>query len=78
MSKRKLTVAFGRQRDDEAPEIVSAYDDVIFEAWGSVPDYYIEETSRFDGETRELVITIPEQIVHDLFDVPEIEGTVEP
>jgi len=76
-TKRKLTLAFGQQRKDEAPEIVSSYDDVIEDAWGGVPDYYIEERGRFDGETRELVIVIPEHAVQDLFATPEIEGTVQ-
>ncbi len=70
---RKLTVAFGIQHGETTPEVVSAYDDVIEDAWRGVPDYFLNRVRWYTGEIRKMVVVVPNEIVTSSFLADQVE-----
>lgn len=71
-----ITIAWGWQEVDSAPELISAYDELTEDSWGGTPQFFLDDIAKFDGETRICVITVPSQPIYDLFASPTIPGTV--
>lgn len=75
----RLRTAWTRHDDDQAPWMVAAVDEVTEDEWGRTPDFYEDDVVKAGGwdAVRELVISIPDDAVHGLWAVPEVEGSVE-
>lgn len=74
----KLYCIFGRIRGEEAPELVTAWDEYTVE---SNPEGYREEFEKAKGTeayeaVREIVVTVSEKAVLAAFATPVVEGTV--
>lgn len=75
----KLTTTWVRYEDSEdAPWLVSAYDEITADEHGGVPDFYTEELSHYGDEyaLREVVIEVPDRPILEAFDAPTIPGRV--
>lgn len=68
---------------NEAPTMISSYDEFTWESHGGVPEWYTNEVNEHRRtmdpreQIRELVININEGPVWDLFTTSETNGTVE-
>lgn len=74
----KITTAWYMD-DNGNPCLISAYDELTFDAWGKVPDFHAVEMAkvRADGETvLEFEIEIPSEVIYDAFDTPTVQGSV--
>lgn len=62
--------------------LLSAYDEQTKDAWGEIPEFYVEAVKaarqRDEGKVRELVIEVPDGAVAKLFKVPTVAGTAVP
>lgn len=73
----KITTAWVWCDTDDAPELVSAYDELTEDTWGKTPDFFNEDIAKHDGEVRIVVIDVDSSAIYDLFKAPTIAGTVD-
>ena len=57
------------------PWLVAAVDEYTIDAWNGLPDFYLDEMEK-DPDTRELEITIPEEAIRKLFEVPKVAAKI--
>lgn len=74
----KITTAWGWQETDDAPELISAYDELTEDAWNGTPEFFTKDIEKFGGEVRICVIDVDSSAIYDLFKVPTVAGTVDP
>jgi hypothetical protein len=81
----RITTSWGwdPKYPDEAPTLVSSYDEYTADNWNGVPDFYTEEVAKYRAsvedrvEIRELAIQVRADAVWGLFEIPETNGIAE-
>lgn len=69
----KITTAWCDDGDPgEQPSMVAAYDEISFDSWGRVPDYYEQAKATAVGEIREVVFDLGDFDPRSLFTAPEV------
>jgi hypothetical protein len=69
----KITTAW--EDDGDGYFLLSAYDELTWDAWGETPEFYTEAVKKCSSPVREMVIEIPDAAVANLFRVPTVKGT---
>lgn len=70
----RITTLWHEGEDGDMPWMLSAYDEYTEEEHNGTPEFYQKIKDEFKGKCRELNITVPDEAVTRLFDVPTVKG----
>lgn len=73
----KITTAWTWNETDDAPELISAYDELTGDVWNGTPGFFTEAIAKYDGEVRICTISVASTDIYALFNQPTVIGSVD-